>query len=88
MEYYNKIKALVEHELDDYSYFEGWKISLENNESDEYEYYLLSTRCNDVEFRVNDKKIEVRITEDVYQEVIWFESSIKYFWMSLLNWDQ
>lgn len=86
MKKYDKLKELVEKELSEYSYFEGWDIKFEEEYKD-YEYYNLETKMNDVHFRVSDDKIEVELSEDSYYEIKYFDWTIKYFWMAILSWD-
>lgn len=86
MKRYDKLKELIENELGDYSYFEGWEIELEYQEK-EYDVFTLNNRCNDARFRVWDDKIEVELGEDSYYKVEYYEYTIKYFWQAILSWD-
>ena len=91
MKYIEKLQEFVHEELDDYSYFEGWELTFEE-EYDGYERYNLKVKANgkgvkDVYLRVNGDKIEVEHGEDCWNETNTHNWLVKYFWMALLSWD-
>lgn len=86
MKSYNKLKELIEGELCNYSYFEGWDIEIEDSYK-EWDYFILHTRCNSVRFRVSGDEIEIELGEDSYYEIRGYDTSIKYLWMALLKWE-
>lgn len=92
MKHDEAVKEFIDHELDDYSYFENREIDLE----DEYQgcatYSLVIKPSDGKTFSVRLKAsegtkgslLEVEISEGNWQQVEWYEPSVKYFWMALL----
>ena len=81
-----KLKELINQELGDYSYFEGWRVEL-YEEYENYNYYYLYVKNSNARFKVWDDKIEVELSEGVFEEIEHFDWTIKYFWMAILSWD-
>ena len=97
MKGYEKIKELIEGELEDYSYFKigelKWNDEFGNfDENNEDEHYIIEIekgeKTKTLRFNYNRKsdKIEIEISEDNYEEICDFQHTIKYFWMALLEW--
>ncbi len=96
MKYFDKVKAFVDKELEEYSYFEGRE--LEYQEGDDLEYFQLTLNLNtNVKRYVNlraskkdgdddDPKIEVELGEGSWYTSNWWDTSIKYFWQAILVW--
>lgn len=97
MKGYEKIKELIEEELNDYSYFKMGELKINNcyELSEDDEYYEI-----DIEMGFENKKktlyfhydrkedkIEIEISEDNFEEVTSYDWRIKYFWMTLLKWE-
>lgn len=88
-----KLKEFLDQELGDYS----WNYEIElTEEYKENEYYTVKVYDKwdnweiqniwkwSVDFRVWEKTIEVALCEDNYEEVEYFDWTVKYFWMALL----
>lgn len=93
MTYEWKLKEFLDQELGDYS----WNYEIElTGEYKENEYYTVKVYDKwdnweihniwkwNVDFRVWEKTIEVALCEDNYEEVEYFDWTVKYFWMALL----
>ena len=97
MKGYEKIKELIEGELNDYSYFKMGELKVNNcydlSEDDEYYEIDIGMGFEDKKktlcFHYDRKKdkIEIEISEDNFEEVTPYDWRIKYFWMTLLKWE-
>ncbi len=91
MKGYEKIKELINKELEDYSYFKIGGLSL-IEENDYEEFYEIDIKMHEKEktlyFRYDreEKKIGVQLSEDNYEETNDYSYKVKYFWMALLEW--
>lgn len=95
MKGYEKVKEMLERELDDYSYFSYGEIKLnkgyDQTEEDEY-YEVKITKANEenetlcFHYSREYDKLEIEISEDVFEEVTTYDWRVKYFWMTLLKW--
>ena len=92
MKGYEKIKELLNGELDDYSYFSIGELKLsEQNDTEEF-YEVEITKANEDDktlyFRYvrEEDKIYISINEDNYEEVTTYDWRVKYLWMVLLKW--
>lgn len=99
MKGYEKVKELIEGELEDYSYFEAGELKWNSEygafeEYDKDEHYIIDIKVGHedkyktLRFNYNREKeeIEIELGEDHWQEVCDFKHTIKYFWMALLEW--
>ncbi len=94
MKHYKKIEELLHSEFDDYSYFK-WELNFEEAEDNDEEYYTVDLRtiaeeehpCKTLHFKVTSDRIEIETGEDTWKEVRTYDWRIKYFWMTVLNWD-
>lgn len=92
MKGYEKVKELVEGELDDYSFFSIKNIEMYDDYKEE-EYYRVEIETNrdkkitlHLKYNIENDKISVELGEDTYEEVKSYDYTIKYFWMALLEW--
>ena len=95
MKGYEKVKELLESELNDYSFFNYGEIKQDNGyeQTEEDEYYVVDVKKgNDKEktlcFHYNREKdiLEVELGEDAFHEITTYDWKVKYFWMALLEW--
>lgn len=90
--YKNKIEELIYSELEDYKVFEGSEVKFDIKYSDNREYYKLNLVAdgelvNQIEFKVDEWKIHVKMAEHEWYEIQTDHFSIKYFWMAVLSWN-
>lgn len=90
MKYIKQLQEFLDEELSDYSSFE-YEIHFEEEYKD-YERYEVDVKYNgknfkSVSFRLHENKIEVELGEGNWYETKTYDYHIKYFWMTLLNWD-
>lgn len=87
--YGNQICELLESELDEYPFFEGWSFSLAEI-FDGWEYYDVQIRCANHSYllRTNGDRIQVQYGEDSWEDIRTYDWTIKYFWMTILSWDE
>ena len=93
MKGYEKIKEILNKELDDYSFFSIGELELsEQNDNEEF-YEVEITKDNDeankslcFKYDRNEDKIYIEISEDIYEEIVTYDWRIKYLWMTLLKW--
>jgi len=78
------VEEFLKNELDDYSYFNGWKVE-ESEESGDSIYVETSLG---VSFKIKDKTLFVELGEGSWQEIVTYDWTVKYFWMALLSWDK
>lgn len=91
--YKEKLIEFLDQEIGDYS----WKYEITLNEEYDWNDYYSVKIYNEwdnwekqkiwkweVDFRVSEEKIEVCIYEDHYEDVEYFEWTVKYFWIALL----
>jgi len=98
---YEKIKELINDEIEEYSYFEAGELKWNNNYDDydledEEEHYQIEIgvgvgdekKKKILYFNYNKEteKIEIDLYEDNWHEVCSYDWKIKYFWMALLKW--
>ena len=100
MKGFEKVKELIEGELEDYSYFEIGELKWndEHGQPEEYgaseEYYIIDITANDkvktLRFNYDREKDKIGIMPhpeaDYYDEVADYNWTIKRFWMALLEW--
>lgn len=101
MKGYEKIKELIEGELESYGHFEIGELKLNNEytnpENDEgIEYYIIDIKIGYEEkyktlrFNYDREKDKMGIVlnpeSDTYEEIENFDWTIKYFWMAILEW--
>ena len=86
----SKIKELLENELSDYSF---WQYSEPEviEEYDGWKYYQIeifdhTTKTKTLYFRENYEKLQIDLSEDSWYDIEYFDWTVKYFWMALLNW--
>lgn len=95
MKGYEKVKELVQGELDNYSYWKDIEIDIDDayNKTEEDEYYKVKVKdlrdkvkylC--FHYIVKEDKLEIELGEDNFEEVEDYSYKIKYFWMALLEW--
>ena len=89
MKYYEKLKELIDNELESLSYFEIREIICENDDRTSPEYYSLEIKTTtpkeyNARFRCTKYKIEVEISE-TWKEVNNHTELAKNFWISLLS---
>jgi len=82
------VEEIVSDELDDYSYFEGWKvIEAEERDDETVSVYVEVPNGNDLHFMVDRDAVEIEIGEDCWYSIVTYDWRVKYFWMALLSWD-
>ena len=95
MKGYEKVKEMLESQLDDYTYFSYDEIEIDGGyeQSKEDEYYKVEiTKANEKDetlcFHYNRKKdiLEIELGEDNFQEITTYDWRVKYCWMALLKW--
>lgn len=95
MKGYEKVKEMLESELEDYSYFRYDEIKINNSytQTEENEYYEVDIKNgNEEEKTLNfhylrkDDKLEIETSEEIYEEITTYDWRVKYFWMALLKW--
>ena len=95
MKGYEKVKEMLESELDDYSYFSYGEIKIDKGyeQTEENEYYVVDvkggidknkTLC--FHYESKDDKLEIEVNEDTFEEITTYDWRVKYFWMALLKW--
>ena len=91
MKGYEKVKELIDRELEDYSYFEIGELKL-IEENDFEEFYEIDIEMHKKQktlyFRYDrtEDKVGVQLGEDNYEETNDYDYKVKYFWMALLKW--
>ena len=95
MKGYEKVKEILESELDNYSHFlyDEIKIDKGYEQTEEDEYYTVDVKKgNDKEktlsfhYEKENDKLEIEISEDNFEEITTYDWRVKYFWMALLEW--
>lgn len=88
------IKEFVIDELESYGYFDYGDIKFEEEYPEGQFHYTVTIKTSDDKHKelsfkyVSDgDKILIDVAEDNYEEVKGYDSSIKYFWMTLLKWE-
>ncbi len=99
MKGYNKIKELIEGELEDYGHFKIGELNWNDeygsfSEEDKEEHYIIDIehgfegKSKTLRFNYNRTKdeIEIELGEDSWYKVCDYDYTIKHFWMALLEW--
>jgi len=86
----NKVREFLKNELEDYSFWEYKEPELTESYKG-WDYYTVevfdnSTKTKYLYFRENKDKLEIELSEGSWYEIAYFEWTVKYFWMALLNW--
>lgn len=92
--YKEKLVEFLHQEVGDYSWEYEIELTEEYDGSEYYSVKIYNEWSNwekqkiwkwEVDFRVSEEKIEVCIYEDHYEDVEYFEWTVKYFWIALLR---
>lgn len=88
MKYNDRIQEFLDSELGEIPFFEGYSFKMVE-EYNGWEFYSVTIRDTEFSylFRINDKALQVDMHEDTWEDCEFYNWNVKYFWMSILDWN-